>query len=207
MRLALLVLLLLPTSGCTSLGGLAALHGAAPTVAPIENPMLIVAGDPEILWNQVVDTVDDYFRIRREHRVQVIGGILTEGRLETLPTAGSTLLEPWRRDSTPGYERLHSTLQSIRRHALVRVMPTEAGYLVEVLVFKELEDLNHPEQATVGEATLYHGLSLAQRGPVSAEEEDAADPIRLGWIPLGRDISLEQQILAELRARLSGLGT
>ena len=69
--------------------------------APIENPLFVPPMDRELLWNQTVDAVDDYFRIEREERVRLIGGVLTEGRIDTFPTIGSTILEPWRRDSTP----------------------------------------------------------------------------------------------------------
>ena len=164
---------------------------------PIENPMFVPALDGELLWNQTVDAVDDYFRIEREERVRLIGGVLTEGRIDTFPITGSTLLEPWRRDSTPGYEKLHATLQSIRRRALVRVIPTEGGYLLEVAVQKELEDLDKPEHATAGGATLRHDGSLVRQEGASGRYSAT-----LGWIPLGRDLTLEQRILADLRARL-----
>jgi hypothetical protein len=163
----------------------------------IENPMFVPALDGEFLWNQTVDAVDDYFRIEREERIRLIGGVLTEGRIDTFPITGSTLLEPWRRDSTPGYEKLHATLQSIRRRAQVRVIPTEGGYLLEVAVQKELEDLDKPEHATAGGATLRHDGTLVRQEGASGRYSST-----LGWIPLGRDLTLEQRILADLRARL-----
>jgi hypothetical protein len=164
---------------------------------PLENPLFVPAMDREFLWNQTVDAVDDYFRIEREERVRLIGGVLTEGRIDTFPTTGSTLLEPWRGDSTPGYEKWHATLQSIRRRAIVRVIPSEGGYLVDVQVLKELEDLDKPENATAGGATLRHDGSLVR-------QEGAAGRFShtLGWIALGRDASLEQKILADLAGRL-----
>ena len=73
--------------------------------------------DREFIWNQCVDVVDDYFRIEREQRVRLDAGVLTEGQIDTHPTTGSTLFEPWRNDSTRGYEKWHATLQSIRRKA------------------------------------------------------------------------------------------
>src|SRR6185503_5502594 len=164
---------------------------------PIENPLFVPAMDREFLWNQTVDVVDDYFRIEREERVRLIGGVLTEGRIDTLPTVGSTIFEPWRTDSTRGYEKLHATLQSIRRRATVRVIPTDGGYLLDVIVQKELEDLDKPEHATAGGATLRHdGTLVRQQGAPGRFS------VTLGWIPIGRDVSLEQRILTAVSMRL-----
>src|SRR5437773_8653719 len=164
---------------------------------PIHNPLFIPPVDREFLWNQTVDAVDDYFRIEREDRVRLIGGVLTEGRIDTFPTVGSTLFEPWRRDSTPGYEKLHATLQSIRRRATVRIIPVEGGYLFDVIVQKELEDLDKPEHATAGGSTLRHDGTIVRQ-----ELPPGRFSITLGWIPIGRDFRLEQRILADISGRL-----
>jgi hypothetical protein len=164
---------------------------------PIENPLFLPPIDRELLWNQTIDAVDDYFRVEREDRVRLIGGILTEGRIDTFPTVGSTLFEPWRTDSTPGYEKLHATLQSIRRRGTIRVIPAEGGYLLDVVVQKELEDLDKPEHATAGGATLRHDGTLVRQ-----ETAPGRYSVTLGWIPIGRDVTLEQRILADVSARL-----
>jgi hypothetical protein len=199
-RLASLVACAL-ASGC-------AWHGAAGTYGTVEggpaafagvaNPLLVPVADPELAWNQIVDEIDDYFKVRREERVRLVGNVLTEGHIETFPTIGSTILEPWRRDSTPGFERLHASLQSIRRRAQVRVIPSEGGYLIEVAVYKELEDVLQPEYVSAGQATLRHDTS-----PEKTEDGERLPPGTIGWIPLGRDVALEQRILANLRGRLS----
>jgi hypothetical protein len=177
--------------------GCAGFRGRNAGSEPIQNPMFIPAVDRELLWNQTVDAVDDYFRIEREDRVRQIGGVLTEGRIDTFPTIGSTMLEPWRTDSTLGYEKLHATFQSIRRRATVRVIPTEGGYLLDVTVQKELEDLDKPENATAGGSTLRHdGTLVRQEGPPGRYT------VTLGWIPIGRDIRLEQRLLADISGRL-----
>ena len=177
----------------------AALHGSAPTdLAMLQNPLLVPVADREFLWSQIVDTVDDYFKIAREQRVRPVGDVLLEGRIETYPTDGSTLLEPWRKDSTPGFEKLHATLQTIRRYAVVRVVPTDGGYLVEVTVQKELEDLPRPENATAGRAAVRHGSApIPNQGPASDI------PAARSWIPIGRDVSLEQRILHQIQGRVA----
>ena len=168
----------------------------------VENPLFFATGDREFLWFQIVDTVDDYFRIEREEKVRLIGEVLTEGRIDTYPATGATILEPWRKDSTPGYEKLHATFQTIRRRASVRVVPTGGGYLVDVAVYKELEDLDRPQFATVDSAAMRHDGSLS-RG-----DETSTDPnTTLGWIPLGRDPTLEQRILKNILARMGSDGT
>lgn len=178
-------------------------HGPAPMVVSpaipmLENPLPVAIADSEFVWNQVVDTVDDYFKIEREERVRAIGGALTAGRIDTYPLVGATLLEPWRRDSTPGFEKLHSTLQSVRRQATVHVIPVEKGFSVEVIVLKELEDVIRPENASVGATASRHDES-----PTRNQATLGQGPGVLGWIGLGRDTSLEQEILAQLQGRVA----
>ena len=187
-----LTFLLFSSAGCHGL-----FRGPSGGARPIENPLFIPPVDREFFWNQTIDAVDDYFRIEREDRVRLIGGILTEGRIDTFPTIGSTLFEPWRRDSTPGYEKLHATLQSIRRRGTIRIIPAEGGYLLDVVVQKELEDLDKPEHATAGGATLRHDGTLVRQ-----ESAPGRFSVTLGWIPIGRDVTLEQRILADISARL-----
>lgn len=171
---------------------------AAPANA-VPNPLSVPVQDPEFVWNQIVDTVDDYFDIRTERRVQMIGGILHEGRVETHFMPGGSLLEPWRWDSTRGFEKLHATTQSLRRRAIVRVIPDGNGYSVHVIVEKELEDVERPANATPGSAMPRHDGTLIRS---TEKDNDNRGPRTLGWIPLGRDISLETEMLQELYARL-----
>jgi hypothetical protein len=189
---------LLILTGCAHWGGSAALPSAFPSAAVLANPMTVGPMDEEFLWNQLVDTVDDYFKIEREVRMRSDGGVVTDGLIQTFPTPGATFLEPWRHDSTPGFEKLHASLQSIRRRATIRVSPSVGGYSIELIVYKELEDVAQPEHATVGALTLRHDGSLVRNEPNALE-----GPPRLGWIPEGRDMALEQRMLAELGGRLA----
>lgn len=164
------------------------------------NPVLLPVADHERAWELVVDVVDDYFKIEREEPVRLVGNVVTEGRLDTFPAVGSTMFEPWRRDSANPYEKLESTLQSIRRHATVRVRPAQGGYQVEVAVFKELEDVVQPAHTTAGAAIFRNDSSLTRVVSPVGEQE-----VHEGWIPMGRDTALEQRIIQQLMAR-AGVG-
>lgn len=190
-------------TGCGPLGRPSASNAGA--VTAVGNPLLVHVADREVVWNQVVDEIDNYFQIEREDRVRLAGNVLTEGTITTYPRLGSSVLEPWHRDSAAGYEKLLSTLQTIRRRAVARVIPTEGGYLVDVAVFKELEDKLDPEGATAGAATLRYDDSLVRPDAEGERNEDLLEdlpPGTLGWIPLGRDVQLEQRILNNIAARL-----
>ena len=171
-----------------------------PPVLPVavfhDNPMLLPIADADCAWETVVDVIDDYFKIKSEEPVRVVGDILTEGRLETYPKIAATILEPWHTDSVGRQARIESTLQSIRRRAVVRVMPAQGGYWVAVAVFKQLEDVRRPEHATAGAATLRYDASLTRVVDPVGEQQ-----INAGWIDEGRDTALEQRILGQLLAR------
>jgi hypothetical protein len=164
----------------------------------VPNPLELPPAPDDFVWSQVVDSVDDYFRIAREQPVQNSNGLLLDGRIETTYRVGASLLEPWRKDSTVGFERLQSTLQSIRRRAIVSVRPNGAGYTLEVVVQKDLEDTDRSQYSTESTAAMRHDGTVIRT-------EDAYDdsPQTLGWIPLGRDSSLEQVILRDIFARIT----
>jgi hypothetical protein len=192
-RVASFGLLLAAAAGCTV---------APPVTNPAwqtsnvfrENPVLLPIADPELAWETVVDVVDDYFKIDREEPLRLGGNL--QGRLDTFPEVGSTLFEPWRHDSANSYEKLESTLQSIRRYATVQVSPAQGGYLVDVAVFKELEDVVRPMHSSAGAATFRNDSSLTRVVDTIGEQD-----IHEGWIPLGRDTALEQRIIQQLMAR------
>ena len=63
-------------------------------------------------------------------------------------------------------------------------------------VFKELEDVVRPEQATAGAATFRYDSSLVGIiNPITGQQ------ITKGWIPQGRDTALEQYMIAHLLSR------
>jgi hypothetical protein len=177
----------------------------------VKSSAVIPPLDAEAVWKQMVDVADDYFKVASEQRVTFANGVPTEGRIDTFPQTGATLLEPWRADSVGFRERLESTLQSIRRIGTMRLMPDPAGWRIEVVVNKELEHLARPMRATTGGASFRNDDSLYRYGtPLPTLGQQVGDQPRpvaaptpnLGWIPLGRDPLLEQRMLSKVLARL-----
>ncbi|MEM9185226.1 MAG: hypothetical protein AAGB00_01870 [Planctomycetota bacterium] len=165
----------------------------------LPNPLVIPVSNNELAWDQLADVVTDYFPIGREQPVQAVGGMLTEGFIETPFQTGATLLEPQRNDSVGRFNRWQATLQSIRRKAFVNVQPTPGGYAVRVNVVKQLEDLPQPEQALAGAAVLRSDNAL----PTGRRSEVTAVTLSESWIDLGRDEPLEQEMLRRIRDRLA----
>ncbi len=182
--------------------------GAPPAV---RNSAVIPPLDAEVIWKQMVDVADDYFKVQAEQRVVFANGVPTEGRIDTFPQTGATLLEPWRADSIGFQERLESTLQSIRRIGTMRLTPDPNGWRIEVMVNKEVEHLARPMRATTGGASFRNDDSLYRYGtPLPTLGQQVGDQPRpvaaptpnLGWIPIGRDPLLEQRMLSKVLAKL-----
>ena len=78
------------------------------------------------------------------------------------------------------------------------MIPRGNSYLVDLKVYKELEDLNQPVGATVSAPQFRYDNALDNGKGISWQTN-----IYKNWIPLGRDISLEQKILRNIQYRLA----
>ena len=160
------------------------------TRAVATNPLVVPSADFGTVWMACVTVIDDYFEIASENRLQ--------RKIVTDPKIGATLLEPWYGDSVGFHERLESSLQTIRRFAIVTVNPTSTGtYAVKVEVYKELEDMVKPEKQSAGRAVFDIEMPVNR-----AREVVGPIPLPNGWIPRGRDTKLEQAILAKIKSQL-----
>ncbi len=165
-------------SGCASLG------------APAGNPVFIAERHNEAAWEKTVDAIHDFkFPILRESKL--------DGVIETDYVVGSGIFEPWNRDSVGWDNRLESTVQPIRRKALITLRPGQnGGHFVSVEVFKEHEDLRAPAANTTGGATFSVNQPLQR--DLNLVVGQAAPS---GWIALGRDYALEQAMLKRIRCQ------
>ncbi len=181
----------------------------ASTIIP-ESTAVVPISNPDWAWDQIVDVVDDYFKISQEDRVKA--DMLAPGRIDTFPVTGATIFEPWRKDSVNLAERWECTLQSIQRRASIQVIPNDPfHYTVDVSVWKELEDCPKPMMASAGAATFRYDTSLQRDTEFDPDQNripgDPARPVgprtpTAGWIYLGRDVGLEHEILAKIQTRL-----
>jgi len=154
------------------------------------NPVFVPAGNEDAAWERTVDVVHDYFDIARENRM--IGS--QPGVIETRYRIGASLLEPWHRDSYGLENRLESSLQSIRRKAIISVTPAQGGYLVGIEVFKEIEDLPGVANNTAG------GATFSQTSPIRRDLDlVTGQSSPSGWIALGRDEALENEMLRQMQ--------
>ena len=169
------------------------------------NPLFVQTADSDSLWNAVVDVVDNYFEIKFETPIRVVeretenGERFTsraEGRIDTKPTIAAGVLEPWRKNSVTCDDRWLATFQTIRRSAVVRVVPDGGGYLIYLSVYNEIEDMKTAMGATVGFNQIYLDDFSRLTQPIG---ERAASK---GWIPMGRDANLEKRMLEEIAWRL-----
>jgi hypothetical protein len=157
------------------------------------NPVWIPVANSQCAWELSVGVVGSYFRIEREEPIRQVGNMVTEGRITTSPEVSPTVFEPWRGDTVDPEQRVENTLQTMRRRAVVRVIPAQGGHWVDVTVYKDLEDLARPEQATAGAAAFRYDSTLTRvSNPIGGE------PPPQGWIFQGRDSSMEQHIIANL---------
>lgn len=171
------------------------LPGVVPVGGPTApNPLPVVARNDEALWERTVDVLHEFqFAVAREDRLARV--------IETDYKVGSGCLEPWHFDSVGPESRLESTLQSIRRLVRVTLLPVDGagGYAVSVEAFKEREDLPGLAANSPGAATFQESTPLqVDLNPVVGQSAPS------GWIPVGRDLALEQAILARLRSIYAG---
>jgi hypothetical protein len=182
-------------TGCAAVPPLENPTLVRPRGSDMENPILVAPGLPtpagyDDVYSRALDAIDDYFDIKPGSRYS--------GQIETLPRVAAGYEQPWKPGSPDPHERWLATLQSIRHYAKVRIWAGErGGFRVYVEVYKELENLGRPTQATVGGAAFRESATVDRR----AEVIGAIAPADRSWIPAGRDPAFEQAILRKIQRR------
>jgi hypothetical protein len=154
-----------------------------------ENPLYVPLGPNSYgtVYERVFDVVSEYFEIAYANRY--------DGRIECFPRVAPGLEQPWRPGSPDLYQRLLATFQSIRHRCFVLItLADDGGFFVQVVVFRELEDVPKPIRSTAGAA--------AFRSDNTVERQfEVIDPavFERSWAPMGRDVCLENAIVQKIK--------
>lgn len=165
-----------------------------------ENPVLIYpgrAGGGEayaVVFERILDVVDDYFHVQSSSRY--------DGRIICEPTVAAGLEQPFKNASPDLRERLLVTNQAYRYRCEVRIREADPnGYFVQVTVLKELKDVPVPFSPNANVPT-FADAGTVDRDFFIVVDPSATSPLAdkgARWIPKGRDIALEQQILRKIQ--------
>jgi hypothetical protein len=159
----------------------------------VENPVLVSPGVPtpeayREVFEKTIDVLDDYFELLPPNPY--------DGRIVTKPRIAPGYERFWVPGNPDPRGRLLATFQTIRQTARAEIRSGDrGGYLVYVVVDKELEDLARPTQVRLGNAAF-------QESPTVDRQLDVVGPdltADAAWFRVGRDYALEQQILCRIR--------
>jgi hypothetical protein len=156
--------------------------------ATSQNPVYIPHGGAAYaqVFGKVIDVLDDYFDIAYENPY--------DGWIISHPRVAPGIEQPWKAGSPDFYQRVLAFFQTIRHRGVVKITPAnDGGYFIDVKIFKELEDIPNPIRSTAGMAN-FRLVSTVER------QYEVIEPsiFEAGWIPIGRDEHLEQEILERL---------
>jgi len=121
----------------------------------------------------------------------------SKGLIETYPLTGASWFEFWRADTRGKSQVAEASIHTIRRRATVSVSPKDAGAQLVVRVHKERLSAPGTSPDSIGQS-----LNLYEVEDTDLMRQDALAETRYEWIPLGRDMLLEQYILERIHARL-----
>ncbi|WP_171475426.1 hypothetical protein [Frigoriglobus tundricola] len=158
----------------------------------IENPVMVSPGQPtpasyRELFEKVIEVLDDYFELLPPNPY--------EGRIVTKPRIAPGYEQFWKPGNPDPRSRLFATLQSVRQTAFVEIRAGErGGYLVYVVVERELEDVPRPARGLP--VAVFMETPTSERRLEVLTQEVTGDRM---WFKVGRDYALEQQILRRIR--------
>lgn len=162
----------------------------APVVEPGITPVYIPQGafNYASVFENVLSVLDNYgFDIVESNR--------SDGRIETAPRIAPGLGQ-FLKPGTPGfYDRAVFSLQTYRHRVSVLIQPAEGGgWFIDMQAHKELEDLPQPTKSTVGAAIFRSDNNVDRTFEVI--NPAFLDPM---WLPKGRDVKLEAELLRRIR--------
>jgi hypothetical protein len=159
----------------------------------IENPVLVSPGVPTAaayreVFEKAVDILGEYFTLLPPNPY--------DGRIVSKPRIAPGFEQFWKPGNPDARGRLLATFQTIRQTAAVEIRAGDrGGYLVYVVVERELEDLARPTGVRTSAAAFRESPTVGRE----LEVVGADPPPDQDWFRVGRDFALEQQILRRIR--------
>lgn len=163
----------------------------APPLANGPTETRVFLPDPDAFHDQALT----YLR-QRDFQPEYVNR--AEGVILTQPCTGQQWFECWRQDAIGAYQLLESSLQTVRRSVIVRLEPLDEGdapenYRLSVEVRKERYSVPERQVTTAsGALALYSERVPTTEGLLVSKAESAH------WVPLGRDVLLEERLLNRL---------
>jgi hypothetical protein len=196
-NLALCTTCMLFAMGCASGPPVDQMHpvDVAVTEQDFENPVLIAPGQNDAfsyadVFERVLSVVGDYFEIAYPNRY--------DGRIVTIPKIAPGYEQPWKPGTPNVHERLVNTFQTMRYRCNVQIKASAGGgYLVQVIVLKELKDDPQPSLPNAGLASFQESATVERQYEVLDPNTSTQSGER--WIPKGRDYALEKIILRKIQ--------
>jgi hypothetical protein len=159
----------------------------------IENPVLVSPGQPTALayqevFEKTVEILSTYFELLPPNPY--------DGRIVSKPRIMPGFEQFWKPGNPDARSRLLSTFQTTRQTATAEIRAGErGGYLVYIVVEKELEDLSRPILSKAGAAVFQEAQSVDRQLEVVGPDTEADS----SWFKIGRNYALEQEILRRIR--------
>jgi hypothetical protein len=188
-------------------GAVMALGVGCATGPMFDNPVLVVPGlngpTPQanpvyVPPHQYAFVYENVLKVLADYGFDIMDANRYDGRIETVPRIAPGLGLFLKSGSPDPAERLLATLQTYRHRILVSIQPADnGGFFIQVVAYKELEDLPRPTRQTAGAAIFRNDNNVAR-------QYEVVDPrvIELNWIPKGRDLYLEQAILQQIKSKM-----
>jgi hypothetical protein len=153
------------------------------------SPGVPTAASYREVFETCLDVLDDYFEIFSANPYS--------GVIITSPRIAPGYEQFWKGGNPSARDRLLATFQTVRQYAVVTVRTGErGGYLVEVVVEKEMEDIPRPVRSTIGNAVFTETPTVDRAVEVVGPAVTASNR---SWFKIGRDYALEQQLLDRIR--------
>ena len=147
--------------------------------------------DFDALWESCQEVL-------RRHRFRLDQVDRRSGTITTFPETSQSFFEFWRHDVDTAYDRLESTLRTVRRRAVVQVDRNEAGGAGQVTVTVYRQTFATPERQFNNSAATLRIFAETLPGVAGEPVLTRADDY---WIDAGRDAAMESRLARQILDR------